>query len=396
MLKIINFLVLIILLVSCNSQPDHSNADFILQNVKLFDGDTVLNNATIIIQDSIIKKIYLNQDFTFSGENVIDGKGATVTPGLIDAHVHMDLEQGEKVVKAGVLTVLEMARFTNSSLDSIHKLGNTSSYFPYIYSAGNPVTVPNGHPTQFEPRTLTITSADELPEFIKKRADEGSDYIKIFMESGGPDFRFPRVTDEMVETAIKSAKQYNLMPIAHVSKRADAIQATKMGMSGFVHFWFRNFTNDDPTIDTARISQEELDIFVKHKVFVIPTIRVWVRFPEVFPIVKIDMEAMKQEIGRVHTAGIPILAGTDAPTFGVDTAIDLYREMEYLSECGISNIDVLKTATSNTSRAFNLGNKGFVKEGFSADLLLIDGDPTTNIKDIRKITGIWKQGVKIK
>ena len=108
-----------------------------------------------------------------------------------------------------------------------------------------------------------------------------------------------------------------------------------------------------------------------------------------------DIEAMKEEIGKVHKAGIPILAGTDAPSFYKNYGTVLHTEMLYLSECGISNVDVLKTATSNISQAFGLGNKGYIKEGYSADLLLIDGDPTEDISAISGIIGIWKKGIKI-
>ena len=63
---------------------------------------------------------------------------------------------------------------------------------------------------------------------------------------------------------------------------------------------------------------------------------------------------------------------------------------------GISDLDALKTATTNISEAFKLGSKGFIKEGYSADLLLIDGDPTEDISTISGIIGIWKKGIKIK
>ena len=105
---------------------------------------------------------------------------------------------------------------------------------------------------------------------------------------------------------------------------------------------------------------------------------------------------MKAEIGKVHASGVTLLAGTDPPGYGINFGSDLYGELEHLKECGLSDLDVLKTATSNSSRAFDLGDKGFIREGASADLLMIEGDPTEDISTIRNITGIWKHGTRVK
>jgi len=400
MLKTVTFLILAISFVSCTSKSNYQHVDLIIQNVKMFDGNDVYANCTIIIHDGIIEKIFKNQDTSFSGENVIDGKGLTAIPGLINAHVHIDsINKGEEAVKSGVLTLLDMSRLTkaaNPSINELKKLGDSLSYLPYFYSAGNPITVPNGHGTQFLPYE-TITNVDELPEFIENRVNEGSDFIKIMIERGGPRNRRPNVTDDMILESIKLARSHNLMSVAHISERLNALKAAKMGINGLAHFWIEDFWyHDDPTIegDTSNISQKEMDILVKSGIFIIPTIITWKELGDQFG--PFEIESMKEEIGKVHAAGIPILAGTDAPTFNINFGTDLHTEMIYLSECGISDLNVLKTATSNISKAFSLGSKGFIKEGQPADLLLIDGDPTEDISIIGNIVGIWKKGVKIK
>ena len=59
-------------------------------------------------------------------------------------------------------------------------------------------------------------------------------------------------------------------------------------------------------------------------------------------------------------------------------------------------MDVLKAATSNVSKAFQLGDRGFVREGASADLLLVKGDPTSDVSSIENIVGIWNKGARIR
>ncbi len=400
MLKNVHLLILSIFLVTCTSTSNFKDADFIIQDVRIFDGDAVHKNSTIIINDGIIQKIFTNQKTSFSSENVIDGRGSTVIPGLINAHTHIDsMYKGEEAVKSGVLTLLDMARLTDPSQPSISdlkRLGDSLSYLPYFYSAGNPVTVPNGHGTQILPYE-TVSTVDQLPEFIGKRVQEGADYIKIMIERGGPRNRRPNVSDDMISETVRLAESHNLMSVAHISERLFALKAAKMGVNGLVHFWIEDFWfHNDPTIegDTSRISLEELDVFINSKIFVIPTIIVWKALGDKFG--PFDIESMKEEIGRVHKAGIPILAGTDAPAFDINFGTDLHTEMIYLSECGISDLEVLKSATSNTSKVFKLGSKGFIKEGYSADVLLIDGDPTEDITTLRSIKGIWKKGIRIK
>jgi len=97
---------------------------------------------------------------------------------------------------------------------------------------------------------------------------------------------------------------------------------------------------------------------------------------------------MKEQIGKIQEAGTPILARTDAPGFNTHYVTCLtYRDAITL-RMQLSIVDVLKTATPNISKAFGLGNKGYIKEGNSADLLLIDGDLTEDISVLSNIIGI--------
>lgn len=396
MSKLIFYLALIILVVSCNSKSDYSKADLILQDIKLFDGDKVYNKATIVIDNGIILKLFTDLKTSFSGKNVIQGNGLTVVPGLINSHVHMHSQTfkvAENAAKNGILTLMDLGGIDYPFLDSLQTMGNTMSSMPYFYSSKNHVTVENGHGTQYAPYQ-TVNNVSEIPAFIKQRKSEGSDYIKIIIERGSPERPRETLTDEMIEAAIKNAHEEELLTVAHISRRSDALIASKAGVDGLAHFWSKNFRDDISNIDTTKITDQELYVFKENKIFIIPTIILWekpFRSNNSF----INLKSMKEEIGKVYNTGIPILAGTDSPVLGINPGKDLYLELEYLSECGIPHIDVLKTATSNPSKAFNLGDKGYIKESASADLLLIGGDPTSNIKDINNIIGVWKQGVRI-
>jgi len=107
-------------------------------------------------------------------------------------------------------------------------------------------------------------------------------------------------------------------------------------------------------------------------------------------------EQLLAEVKKMHEAGIPILAGTDPPNAGINYGTDLYKELELISESGMPIIEVLKAGTSNVTKAFGIDNTGFIKAGYTADLILIDGDVTEDISALSNAKVIWKNGKEVK
>jgi hypothetical protein len=97
----------------------------------------------------------------------------------------------------------------------------------------------------------------------------------------------------------------------------------------------------------------------------------------------------------LRAAGVPILAGSDAPNPGTAHGVSLHRELELLVEAGLTPPEALAAATSVPARLFGLSDRGVVAKGRRADLLLVDGDPTRDITATRDIAAIWKSGVPV-
>ncbi len=97
----------------------------------------------------------------------------------------------------------------------------------------------------------------------------------------------------------------------------------------------------------------------------------------------------------MHQAGIPILAGTDAPNPGTVHGASLHLEMELLVDAGLSGEESLAAATSKAARAFGWQDRGRIAQGLIADLLLIRGNPAQNITETRNIAAVWKRGLLI-
>ncbi|HEY0810269.1 MAG TPA: CIA30 family protein, partial [Longimicrobiales bacterium] len=108
-----------------------------------------------------------------------------------------------------------------------------------------------------------------------------------------------------------------------------------------------------------------------------------------------DFAFAQTTVRQLKQAGVTILAGTDAPNPGTAHGAALHRELELLVESGLTPKEALMSATSLPARTFSLNDRGRITTGMRADLVLVNGDPTTDIKATRAIEGVWKGGYAI-
>jgi imidazolonepropionase-like amidohydrolase len=94
----------------------------------------------------------------------------------------------------------------------------------------------------------------------------------------------------------------------------------------------------------------------------------------------------------LHRAGVAVLAGTDAPAPGVAHGASIHRELELLVLSGLTPSEALAAATAAPARAFGFHDRGRIAPGLRADLLLVEGDPTADVRATRRIVGVWTLG----
>jgi imidazolonepropionase-like amidohydrolase len=100
-------------------------------------------------------------------------------------------------------------------------------------------------------------------------------------------------------------------------------------------------------------------------------------------------EIAKAAVRALHAAGVTILAGTDAPNPDTSYGVSLHQELLLLTECGLSPEEALRAATSGPAREFGLIDRGRIESGRRADLLLVKGDPTNDVRATRAIVGVF-------
>ena len=275
-----------------------------------------------------------------------------------------------------------------------------------LRSAGWCATAPGGHPTQWSDGFYpTIATPQEAEEFVAARAAEGMDHIKIVIEDnvGRP---CPILSPELTNVLVREAHARNLLAVAHVSKRQHAEQALDAGIDGLAHqFW------DDPlTTDIAeRIAAAGTFVVMTFAVgrpietstlatdphlapYIAPTIRARLAASTIehagTATGSTEPDDGLHKVQLLRDAGVPILAGTDSPGIGA-IGPSLHLELDLLVRGGLTPTAAL---TAATAQQFRMPDRGRIAPGCRADLILVTGDPTSDIHATRAITHTWRGG----
>jgi imidazolonepropionase-like amidohydrolase len=385
----------------------------VFQGVRIFDGTRVLDENTVVVQDGVITAV--GSDLVFPPDaSVIEGTGFTLLPGLIDAHAHtFDYSGLRQAPIFGVTTELDMGTYWRV-VQQIKVLQQTDEGqdLADLRSAGTMVTAPGGHGTEFGVPIPTLTEPEEAQAFVDARIAEGSDYIKIVYDdrahrAGQPE---PTLRKETMSAVIKAAHRRGKRTVVHVLKLQDARDAIEVGVDGLAHL----FVDQMPDVSFAQLAASS-------HIFVIPTLSVLeylcgvadseplINDPQLSPYLSSADRAQlrsrrpyhfgshsvaQETVRQLKTVGVPILAGTDAP-FGNVHGVSLHHELELLVKSGLTPLEALAAATSVPAAIFDLADRGRIATGLRADLLLVEGDPVSNIRATRAIAGVWKRGKAI-
>jgi len=156
---------------------------FAIVRARVFDGIRVVPRATVVVQGGKIAAVGPKVKPP-KGAELIDGSGATLLPGFIDAHAHAFDDALERALVFGVTTELDM--FTGVGFAQAMREEQARTGAPGradLLSAGILATVPGGHGTQYGP-IPTLARPEEAQDWVDARIGEGSDYIKIISEDG--------------------------------------------------------------------------------------------------------------------------------------------------------------------------------------------------------------------
>ncbi len=392
-----------------------------ITRARVFDGDQVIEARTVVIDGAGIAAV---GGPVPPGAAIVDAAGGTLLPGLIDSHVHTDMDGLRDALKFGVTTELEMmGRWSARQRREIAERHDVAD----LRSPGMGVTPKGGHPTEYMNsssnlfiryfyRFPSVSTPGEAARFVSRQVSRGADYIKVFIEDGScigfPGL--PVLDDATLVAAVKEAHRHDKLAIAHITTAEGAQRAVDAGVDGLGHLFL-----DSP-------AQELIGNIATAGVFVIPTLvtlstafgnnaatlaadgrvrsrldRRWLdslsRSMNVYP--QGNLDNAYASIRALRDAGVEILAGSDVsepiPVLGgLAHGASLHHELQLLVAAGLQPEDALRAATSAPARRFGLTDRGRIVPGALADLLLVDGDPTATISDTLSIGAVWRRGIR--
>lgn len=394
------------------------------QNVAVFDSENakLLREQTVVVTGDKITTVGPAGKIKVPADaELIDGRGRTLLPGLWDMHVHIGDTDGLLHLAGGVTSVRDLGNNLDELLDTKSKFDAGTLLGPRILYSGfvdgpGPYALPIGK---------IVANEEEMRKAIDEVADKGAVQVKLYSS----------LDPKLIPVAVDQAKKRGLRVSGHVPNGIHASDFVTLGADELQHinFLMLNFLEVPDTRTPERfhavgregadldLASEKVKTFIallkQKKTVIDPTLVTFETMftqkpgelsPTVAPVdtklpvnvrrgfrrgglAPAGMETRYQEayarmtafVGELFRAGVPIVAGTD------DIAgFALHRELELYVKAGIPPAEALKIATLGAARVMKHDSTlGKITPNYLADLLLVEGDPTTRIEDLRR--GVW-------
>ncbi|HEY1190789.1 MAG TPA: amidohydrolase family protein [Gemmata sp.] len=400
-----------------SAQPD---PPVLLKPARVFDGAAATPRAgwVVLIEGKKIAFAGPPEELT-RPKNVkeIDLPGATLLPGLIDAHSHLLLYPydkakwddqvlkeplAERVCRATVHAKADLL----SGFTTLRDLGTEGAGFadvglksaiekgiipgPRVLVTTKAIVATGTYaPRKFAPEWRIPQGADEadgakLRTVVREQIRGGADWIKVYADGAhGPDGAArPTFALDELKLIVSTARDAGVPVVAHAQSKEGMRRATLAGVETIEH-------GDGGDVEVFRL-------MAKHNVGYCPTLAAAEAYARYFggwqpgrPETQ-ELKSKRESFKAALEAGVTIVNGSD---IGVFAHGDGARELELLVEYGMKPVPALRSATSVAAKALHLEDQiGTIKAGMLADLVAVDGDPTTDIKALRRVKLVVKAG----
>jgi imidazolonepropionase-like amidohydrolase len=350
------------------------------------------------------------------GWPVAEFPGGTVLPGMIDCHVHLcgDSRQGaldrlasygddelNEVIEAalrahlaaGVTAVRDLGDCHGAVLDW-RRRADAGFPGPAIVASGPPITTPAGHCWYMGGEA---DHPDELRAAVRVRAERGADVIKVMASGGlmtaGTDVLACQYRPEQLRTVVEEAHAAGLPVTAHAHGLPAVIQAAEAGVDGIEHCSCLTEHGID-------VPENLLERLAANRVVVCPTmgrnLAAGTPPPAILALQQrtgTTWEHRLALVGLLHRAGVALVSGVDAGISEGKPHGILALAVADLVDAGIPAAEAIASATSLAADACGLGDrKGWLRAGYDADLVIVDGDPLTDIGALAAVSAVYLNG----
>ena len=392
-------------------------------------GGPAIERGAVLVEGDQISKVAPEEEIVVpEGANVeeIVYENKTVLPGLIDCHVHMigigDGRVGDELTKlpdevltlqaaknarihlySGVTTVRDCGAKNNTTfmLRQAVEMGITPS--PRLILSGRPVSIIGGHLSYFG---VQVTGETECRAIVRQLIKEGADFIKITATGGTTATSFPMklaFTSNELRSICDEAHKFGKLVGAHCVSSMGIVNALDAGVDTIFHARF-----NEPN-GIMCFQKNIADRIASQGVFVNPTLHV--KRARIWAFEKkangVGLTKQEQIIFDGHRkeyeenllcfrglldAGVKMVTGSDS-AWGNYKMGGFTSELDATVEAGLSARETIVSATSSSSLSCGLENEiGTLSAGRKADMIVVKGDPTKEIKAVDQILDVFQNG----
>ncbi len=406
---------------------------FVGVNVVPMDRDEILENQTVLVREGRITAIGPAETTRIpSRAYVVEAAGRYLCPGLSDMHVHLSNDDDLPLYVANGITTVRVMGGTKRILELRYDIRRGALLGPRIYTAGPMID----GPAPIWPQADVLTDPSRADELVREYKAAGYDFVKVYVG----------LSPTVYNAVRRAARKYGLRVVGHVPYATELETVLRSGQASIEHLdgYIEAVQKDDspyqgksdvatrlyavdhvddlkireiaqatadagvwncPTLVVeqnwstateadARFQRPELQYMLA------PTVEWWRKHAgtnlsgEQSEYYEKLFEVRKKLVRAMYVAGARLLAGSDSPNPLTVHGFSLHDELGYLKEAGLSNFDVLRTATVNAAEFLegSRAKSGAIREGYRADLLLIDGNPLEDLAHLRKPGGVMLAG----
>jgi imidazolonepropionase-like amidohydrolase len=356
-------------------------ATLALVHGKVIDGTgaaPVPDGVVLIAGDRILATGPADRIEVPSDIRTLDVNGATILPGFINAHVHGGFVQANlrAWAEGGVTTVRDESAGVGQilNLQTARAVIDQNPHLARLISAGTMLAVPGGY------GYLYVDSPEQARAAVLTEIDEGVDAIKVALEDGYAGAHgLPKPTAEELRAIVETAHAAGLPVSGHITQGAYLRPMLDAGVDDIAHLPYDS------------IPADSIAAMVQRGVYLIPTFTVLRNYGN-------DMDACAENLRQIVAAGGKVALGNDFDGGPGDFELGIPMfEIEMMSKAGMTPMEIVEAATANGSHVLNLaGEIGTLEAGKAADLLVVGGDPLTDLHALENVQVVVHGGAVIR
>ncbi len=381
------------------------------------DRNTVLTDMAVRLAGGKIERIAPAEELkkAFPADEVRSYPGCTLMPGMIDLHTHLacvadpSYHNGyngvslqalyaagymRDTLKAGVTTIRDCC--SANGIGPALKQAAADGYIvaPRIFACLQGICMTGGHGADgLDGAAIEADGVEEVRKAIRLNLKRGADCIKILTSEG---YRGEEMSQEEIDMAVSETHRFGKKIAAHAGYGASIEQCIQAGVDSIEH-------GTHLTVEQAKRMKEKNITWV-------PTVLVFNYVyqesvknvkalgglegkPNVLQYLEEATQAYQNNLRALYDTGVRVATGTDTDCTQYKGASPVALECEYLVRCGLTPLEAVECATKNGGEYLDMGDcLGQIREGYIADVILVEGDPSREIAALKNVQAVFQGG----